>query len=389
MKGANSVSRTEKSGLGALRTELRDLVRSELPPEFLGAFTDDPHDLALTQAFCKSLAAKNWLTPAWPTEYGGREASVWEQTVFREEMWAHHEPRGAQYMGVNWVGPALIRFGTPRQRERHLPPIATGDVIWCQGFSEPNAGSDLAALTTKAVRDGSQWRISGQKIWTSYATMADWCFLLARTDQDAPRHRGISVFLLDMRQAEIEVRPIPTMIGPHHLNEVFFDGAIADDDGLLGELNGGWSIVREALAYERIGIARYARSDRLLHLAPGILSAQWDKAPSGLKSRWMRALVHTRAARLLAYRVIALQAEGRIDPTDAAAYRIAVTQLDQEVAELLMELLGPESIGASQSSDLYVRAIEDHWRYAQASTVASGSVEMQQILIARDLLGNS
>ncbi|MDT5323703.1 MAG: hypothetical protein QOF25_855, partial [Mycobacterium sp.] len=165
----------------ALRHELRGLVKAHVPDDFLGAFTADPADLATAQAFCRLLADRGMLCMSWPPEFGGRGSSVWEQTVVREEMWAHHEPRGAQYMGVNWVGPTLMRYGTPEQQRTHLPPIARGEVIWCQGFSEPEAGSDLASLRTSATRDGDGWRINGQKIWTSYATMAQWCFLLART----------------------------------------------------------------------------------------------------------------------------------------------------------------------------------------------------------------
>ncbi len=138
-------------------------------------------------------------------------------------MWAHHEPRGAQYMGVNWVGPTIMRHGTAEQQDTHLPPIARGEVIWCQGFSEPEAGSDLASLRTAARRDGDGWLISGQKIWTSYATMAQWCFLLARTSNDGRKQQGLTVFLVPMSDPAIEVRPIRAMLGPHHLNEVFFN----------------------------------------------------------------------------------------------------------------------------------------------------------------------
>ncbi|MCU1372741.1 MAG: acyl-CoA dehydrogenase, partial [Actinomycetia bacterium] len=144
-----------------LRQRLRDLIADHFPDDFLGAFTTDPADLALTQQFCKTLAAEGLLARAWPAAFGGGSGSVWEQTVVREEMWAHHEPRGAQYMGLNWVGPALMRFGTPQQQARHLPPIAAGDVIWCQGFSEPEAGSDLASLRTRATPADGGWLVSG------------------------------------------------------------------------------------------------------------------------------------------------------------------------------------------------------------------------------------
>src|SRR5690606_29567959 len=217
-----------------LRGELRRLISAEVPADFLGAFTDDPADLAVAQHFCAILAERGLLCAAWPTQFGGRGSSVWEQTVVREEMWAHHEPRGAQYLGVNWVGPTIMRHGTPEQQRLHLPPIARGEVIWCQGFSEPDSGSDLASLRTAARPEGDGWRITGQKIWTSYATMAQWCFLLARTAVEERKQQGLTVFLLPMSAPGIVVRPIRSMLGPHHLNEVFFDEVPVTGADVLG-----------------------------------------------------------------------------------------------------------------------------------------------------------
>ena len=364
--------------VATLRTTLRGLIAEHVPADFLGAFTDDPADLATAQAFCKLLASQGLLCAAWPEEFGGRGSSAWEQTAVREEMWAHHEPRGAQYMGVNWVGPAIMRHGTEAQQRRHLPAIAGGEVIWCQGFSEPDAGSDLASLTTAARRDGDEWRITGQKIWTSYATMAQWIFLLARTSKGEKKQQGITVFLLPMDSPGIEVRPIPCMLGPHHLNEVFLDDVRATDADVLGEVDGGWSVVQEVLAFERVGIARYARVERLLEWAPQ--AVDWEAVPEELKARWARMRVHARRARLLAYRVIAKQSTGEVRPGDTAAYRIAVTRCDQESAEVLMEL------AAESTDERFVRAVEDHHKYSVSATVASGSIEMQRILLARELL---
>jgi alkylation response protein AidB-like acyl-CoA dehydrogenase len=368
-----------------LRAQLRGMVREHVPADFLGAFTEDPADLEVAQRFCRLLADRGLLCLAWPEEFGGRGASVWEQTVVREEMWAHHEPRGAQYMGVNWVGPAIMRHGTPEQQRRHLPPIARGEVIWCQGFSEPDAGSDLASLRTAARPDGGGWQVSGQKIWTSYATMAQWCFLLTRTSRGAKKQHGLTIFLVPMERAGIEVRPIRSMIGPHHLNEVFLDEVRVGPADVLGTVDDGWKVVREVLAFERVGIARYARCERLLQSAPSALGDQWDTLPGELRGRWAGMLVHCRRARLLAYRVLSLQLEGRVSPADTAAYRIAVTQLDQDSAEVLMEIAGHGRL-TDADGRRFRRAVQDHWRYAQASTVASGSIEMQRILLARALL---
>ncbi len=385
-------------GASALRGELRRLVHEHVAADFLGAFTDDPADLETAQRFCRLLAERGLLCLAWPEEFGGRGASAWEQTVVREEMWAHHEPRGAQYMGVNWVGPTIMRHGTPEQRRRHLPPIARGEVIWCQGFSEPDAGSDLASLLTAArpVKGDSEggkgrrvggggWRVSGQKIWTSYAMMAQWCFLLARTSKGEKKQHGLTIFLVPMSSPGIEVRPIRCMMGPHHLNEVFFDDVRVTEADVLGPVDEGWKVVQEVLAFERVGIARYARCERLLQAAPSVLGDQWDALPAELRGRWARMLTHCRRARLLAYRVVPLQSEGRVSPGDTAAYRIAVTRLDQESAEVLMEIVALVPLTGEQGHRFRAE-VEDHWRYSQASTVASGSIEMQRILLARSML---
>jgi alkylation response protein AidB-like acyl-CoA dehydrogenase len=376
------------AGADALRTDLRRLVREHVPPDYLGAFTDDPADLEVAQAFCRLLAERGELCLAWPEEFGGRGASPWEQTVVREEMWAHHEPRGAQYMGVNWVGPAIMRHGTAEQQRRHLPPIARGEVIWCQGFSEPDAGSDLASLQTAARPDGDGWRITGQKVWTSYATMAQWCFLLARTSTGERKQQGITVFLVPMDDPAIEVRPIASMLGPHHLNEVFLDGLRVTAADVLGPVDEGWKVVQEVLSFERVGIARYARCERLLRMAPAVLGDGWDDLPEELRNRWARMLVHCRRARLLAYRVIALHASGRVTPADTAAYRIAVTRLDQESAEVLVEVVAAAPPHGDEG-ERFRRAVEDHARYSVSATVASGSIEMQRILLARALLAVS
>ena len=370
-----------------LRVQLRELVKDEVPENYLGAFTDDPADLAIAQRFCRTLAERNLLCMAWPEQFGGRDASVWEQTVVREEMWAHHEPRGAQYMGVNWVGPIIMRHGTDEQQRRHLPPIAAGEVIWCQGFSEPEAGSDLASLRTTARPDGDGWLVSGQKIWTSYATMAQWCFLLARTSKAERKQQGLTIFLVSMDDPAIQVRPIRAMLGPHHLNEVFFDDLRVTPADVLGTVDDGWSIVQDVMSFERVGIARYARCERLLAAAPGVLGDRWEDLPAELRGRWVRMLTHCRRARLMAYRVVEMQSSGQVRPGDAAAYRIAVTKLDQDSAEVLSDIAAEVSHDDPRSG-WFLGEVEDHWKYSQASTVSSGSIEMQRILLSRALLAS-
>jgi alkylation response protein AidB-like acyl-CoA dehydrogenase len=371
----------------ALRRRLRELIARHVPEGYLGAFTDDPADLEVAQQFCRTLAAEGLLTVAWPTEYGGQGGSVWDQTVVREEMWAHHEPRGAQYMGLNWVGPAIMAYGTDEQKQQHLGAIAAGEVIWCQGFSEPEAGSDLASLRTRAVPDGDGYRISGQKIWTSYAGMAHWCVLAARVGP-GERHEGITMFLVPMDAPGITVRAIRSMLGPHHLNEVFFDEVAVGPDAVLGGVGEGWSVIRTALAHERVGIARYARCERLLSALGAELAPHWDELPESLHALWARALVQVRVARLLAYRTVHAQASGEVPDVLASAARIAVTQCDQSVAEVLFQAVEHEALEAGPSAPLH-GAIEDHWRYAQAATVASGTIEVQRMIVSKDLLGRA
>jgi alkylation response protein AidB-like acyl-CoA dehydrogenase len=369
----------------ALRTRLRALIDTHIAEDYLGAFTNDPADLEVAQRFCKTLAEEGLLTVAWPTEYGGAGGSVWEQTVVREEMWAHHEPRGAQYMGLNWVGPAIMAYGSEAQKQQHLSAIAAGDVIWCQGFSEPEAGSDLASLKTRATEDGDGWRISGQKIWTSYAGMAQWCVLAARVGP-GERHEGITMFLVPMDTPGITVRPIRSMLGYHHLNEVFFDDVWAGPDAVLGGVGEGWAVIRKALAHERVGIARYARCERLLSALGAELAPHWHELPSSLRAQWARALVQVRVARLLAYRTVHAQATGELPDVFASTARIAVTQCDQSVAEVLFQALEEGALEAGPSAPLH-GAVEDHWRYAQAATVASGTIEVQRMIVSKALLG--
>ncbi|MET0736268.1 MAG: acyl-CoA dehydrogenase family protein [Microbacterium sp.] len=375
----------EADAVVRLRRQLRALIHEHVPEGFLGAFTADPADFELAESFSRELGRRQLLALAWPREFGGAGADVWEQTALREEMWAAHEPRGAQYMGVNWVGPIIMRHGTPAQREQHLPPIAAGEVVWCQGFSEPGAGSDLPALRTKATKTDDGWSISGQKVWTSYAGMAQWCFLLARTGPPGGRKSGITVFLVEMSRPGVEVRPIEAMLGEHHLNEVYFDDVRVPDSAVLGGVGDGWTIISEVLGFERIGIARYARAEKLLREAPIALGTRWDDAPESLRERWAAMLVRARQARLMAYRLLQEDPSSPLTPLDAAAYRIVVTTLDQESAEVLVELCGADGLGVTDRARVFEREVEDHWRYSQAATVASGTVEINKQTIARAL----
>ena len=200
----------------AFRRELREFLAEALPPDWAELSKHGPGSDAqaeFSKEFCPKLARKGWLTQHWPKEYGGRDASPWRHAILGEEMWRIGEPRSSQYMNVNWVGPTIMVYGTPEQKAFHLPRISTGNAFWCQGFSEPEAGSDLVSLRTLAVRDGDEYVINGSKIWTSYVNYAEYCFLIVRTDPASKRHQGISVLLVPMDTPGIEVREIPSVVG--------------------------------------------------------------------------------------------------------------------------------------------------------------------------------
>ena len=245
------------------REEFRAFLEEVLPDDWESMSEHGPGSDAqaeFSRSFCRAMADRGWLTQHWPAEYGGRDASPWRHAVVGEELWAVGEPRGPQYMNVNWIGPAIMAFGSDEQKAFHLPRISRGEVLWCQGFSEPEAGSDLVALRTAARREGDDYVVDGSKIWTSYANHADFCIALVRTDPASSRHRGISVLLLPMDTDGIEVREIPSVVGDRYFHEVFFDDVRVPVSCRLGPENEGWSVVTYALQYERVGAARYARA---------------------------------------------------------------------------------------------------------------------------------
>jgi len=373
----------------AFRAELRAFLAEELPSWWRGMFVDDDRAMPFTREFCRKLADRGWLTIAWPAEYGGQDASVWMQTVVREEMWAHEEPRGPQYMNLNYIGPLLMRFGTPDQRAEFLSPMARGDALWTQLFSEPDAGSDLASLRTRARDDGDHFVVNGQKIWSSYADApADWGLLLARTDPDVAKHAGISVFLLDMTTPGVTVRPIPTMAGPHEFNEVFFDDVVVPRARLLGVQDGGWDVITAGLTFERVGIARYARAAAVLELA--VEHANEAGLARDPHVRRLLADLGTRieAARLLNYRAISMQARGEVPTVEASIARMHNTTVEQLTGNVVMEVIGAAAQLRADDPDA-PRAGEAtrHWLRNIPTTVAAGTLEIQKNIVAQRGLG--
>ena len=283
-------------------------------------------------------------------------------------------------MNVNWIGPAIMQHGSDEQKAYHLPRISRGDVLWCQGFSEPEAGSDLVALRTAAVLDGHDYIVNGSKIWTSYANHADFCFLLVRTDPNSTRHRGITVLLVPMDTPGIEIREIPSIVGERYFHEVFFTDARVPTSCRLGPENAGWDVVTYALAYERVGAARYASAalaiDRLAEFARerGILNEP------KIQERLGAARAMCEAGRVLTYRVIDQRAQGLPPSADNNIARVAGTRADTAIAELALEVFGTDAFEYGSFAD-------SNFRLAITAGVAVGATEIQLNLIANRFLG--
>jgi alkylation response protein AidB-like acyl-CoA dehydrogenase len=366
----------------AHRVRVRQVLQRLLPPDWEQRSVHGPgsgFQTAYSREFCAALAEENLLVPHWPREYGGSDAGGWMQFILGEEMWAAGEPRGPQYMNVNWVGPVLMRFGTDAQRARYLPPIQRGDAIWCQGFSEPSAGSDLAALRTRAVPVEGGYRVTGAKVWTSYAGLADTCFLLARVptaDGGAAGKAGIVIVLVDMASPGIQVKQIPALIGEGDIHEVFFDDVFVAEADRLGAEGQAWEIINFALQNERVGIARYEFSRRMLDRAVARLKASGRWQDPSIREKAGHALMLCEAARMLVYRI----ADGKVRglPADAfgAVARWAVVVADNGVNDFLTEVL-PEGLLGEDPVQLA------HHQRAIAAGIASGAAEIQLDLVAR------
>ncbi len=364
------------------RASVRAFLARELPPDWSSISRHGPgsaEQTAFSLQFCPKLAAAGLLVPHWPLEFGGRNSPAWEQLVLGEEMWAAGEPRGPQYMNVNWIGPTLMRFGTREQQQRYLGEIARGQAIWCQGFSEPSSGSDLASLRTRAERDGDNYVINGSKVWTSYAGLADHCFLLARTGGEGKS--GISIFLVSMKSPGIDVRPISSLIGEGDIHEVFFQDVVIPASARLGEEGQAWPIITFSLANERVGIARYEFSSRVLDGMVDRLKKDGRFGDSLVTNRAGRALAACEAARLLVYRVVDQRARGLPPGADANLARVAVVAADHAVTDFALDFLPEAFTGSGHPLE------QAHHERAIASGIASGAAEIQLNLVAREFLG--
>ncbi|MFT4047166.1 MAG: acyl-CoA dehydrogenase family protein [Solimonas sp.] len=325
--------------------------------------------------FCRKLAEAGLLVPHWPARWGGRDADAWTAFILAEEMWMAGEPRGGQYMNVNWIGPTLMKYGSEEQQQRYVVPMARGETIWCQGFSEPEAGSDLASLRTRAEKAGTNYRINGQKIWTSYASYADTCFLLART---SPGKNGISIFLVPMDTPGITVRQIPSVIGEGDIHEVFFDDVEVPETAMLGGEGQGWDVIRTALSLERVGIPRFALASTMLSRAVGCLKKAGRFAGSAVEQA-ARAQAACEASRLYSYSIIDQRVRGIIAGPEASAGRFATVNAERLVGEFVVEHC-PEALAGGEPMLLA------HHQRAIVAGIASGAAEIQLNIVATELL---
>jgi alkylation response protein AidB-like acyl-CoA dehydrogenase len=362
----------------AFRSTVREFLKAHLPSDWeaLAHGPGTEWQSAFSKQFCGQLATAGLLVPHWPARWGGRAADPWTSFILAEEMWEAGEPRGGQYMNVNWIGPTLMRFGSQAQQEAYIPPMARGATIWCQGFSEPEAGSDLASLRTRAEQDGSSYRINGQKIWTSYASQADTCFLLARTSAGK---NGISVFLVPMDTPGIIVRSIPSVIGEGDIHEVFLDNVEVPGDAMLGIEGQAWEIARAALSMERVGIPRFAFATRMLHRAVERLQRA-GRFEQGAIELAAKARAACEAARMYSYSIIDKRAHGITIGAEASAARFATVMAERLAAEFVVEFV-PEALSGGDPLLLA------HHQRAIVAGIASGAAEIQLNLIATELLG--
>ena len=380
----------------AFRQDLRAWLKENVPPDWEGVFLEEEEkEWRQGREFVKKLSDKGWVAPSWPKEYGGMEASPALQLVYNEEMGYHRAPIGSVVQAVGYIGPAILAFGTEEQKKQHLPPITAGEIVWCQGFSEPEAGSDLAALQTRAVKDGDDYVINGTKIWTSNAHRSDWCILLARTDPAAPKHKGIGFFLVDMKSPGITVQPIINMANVHSFNQVFLEDVRVPKSGLLGQENQGWFITIMALDFERSTLVAAAISMAKRNLDELIDYCKETKVNGGtlldnplVRHKLAEMTIEIEVGKYMVYRVVSLQARQEPGSIEAAVCKLYNTELDVRVANTGIQILG--LYGQLQRDSKWAQLMwrfQKSYMYALAMTVGGGSSEIQRNIIAMRGLG--
>jgi len=380
----------------AFRAELRAWLTAHVTDAFREQRTMTFQEkMTVRRAWQKTLFESGWIGIGWPMEYGGRGATLTQESIYHEEMARARAPLAANVIGLNMAGPTLLAVGTPEQKARYLPKILSAEEIWCQGFSEPNAGSDVASLQTRAVREGDHFVVNGQKVWTSYGYVADFCILLVRTDFAVPKHKGLSYLIVDMRSPGVSTRPLVQMTGEAEFAELFFDEVRVPVENLVGSLNQGWMVALTTLMHERATLsfsiivmfeqrlqALIELSRRsTLHGAPALKDAQ-------ARQRLARLYTDVKTFKLNTMRQMATVGQGHLPGPEGSLLKLQWSELNQRLVELAFELEGPYS---SLAPDSVEAPFEGRWQYeylrARGNTIEAGTSEVQRNIVAERVLG--
>jgi alkylation response protein AidB-like acyl-CoA dehydrogenase len=378
------------------RAEVIDFIEKEGPGATGRAGGGDYEGLAGLDQWWKKLASRGWIAPAWPKEYGGAGMSTTEQFIFNMEMAQRRAPRPMHMIiGLGMAGPTIITLGTEEQKKKYLPGMLAGTDIWCQGYSEPQAGSDLASLQTRAVKDGDDWVINGQKVWTSIAHMAKYMIMLARTDPDAPKHKGITYFIVDMKAPGVEVRPLINMTGGHEFNEVYFEDVRVPSSDIIGEVNRGWYGAVTTLDFERSSIGSAVGIQQTVEDIVKFAKEQDNfsrlKHDPLLRYELADRSIEAEVAILMSYRIASMQSKGLIPNYEASMCKLYSTELNQRLARTQMKVTGlygqldgtgnPEKLVPAKGRYKY------NFLRTVAATIEGGTSEVQRNIIATRGLG--
>ena len=381
----------------SFRNELRAWLADALPAGW-GETVFEPENederARFRLAWERKLFEGGWSGINWPVEYGGRGATLIERGIFAEEMARARTPEGLNIIGHNLAGPTILRHGTDAQKRRFLPTIISSDEVWCQGFSEPNAGSDLASVRTRAERRGDKFIVNGQKIWTSFAQYSDWCFALVRTDTEAPKHKGLSFLLIDMKSHGISIRPLRQISGESEFNETFFDDVEVPVENVVGDINGGWKIAMTTLAYERGPEDALGRQVRFKQEIDTLLRTL-SEAPRGARSaiedpvirqNLARSIIEVEVMRLSSLRAFSKYLRGEERGADASVLKLYWSHAAQNMYETAMDALGPLAPLSGGEAAAGGR-FQLSWLQSKAFTIYSGSSEIQRNIIGERMLG--
>ena len=365
----------------AFRDEFRSWLAENPPPPDPGDVGDDARN-AWRGAWQRQLYEGGWAAPNWPNEYGGRGATLTQSAIYFEEIGRARVPLPANVLGILLGGPTLMVWGTDEQKERYLTPILSAEEIWCQGFSEPDAGSDLASLKTRAVKDGDDWLVTGQKVWTSGAQYAKWCMLVARTDPDAPKHKGLTYFLMDMEQDEVQVRPLRQITGEAEFNELFIEDARIPDENVIGGVGNGWKVALTTLMNERAGLG-FTLQIRLRQILDDVIAAAAERGKLDdprIADEIAELNARCEAIRLMAWKGLTdTERYGQPGP-EGSLVKWLWSDTNQKLTQAAVDIVGPEALTAGT-----------RWSYellrARGNSIEGGTTEVLKNIVAERVLG--